>query len=149
MRRFPALLSSNNLNEGRFAAWWSGPVKGGAEGLIAAGRNGIGIAAKSHDGSVDLAIAAMMEAITRVGLLSDAARDAFADVARPPVLGGGRRVGAVEPIKPENEDAWLTVWLTDSFNLPPIAPGVGPFPSAAGWRPGGSTVATSTRIADR
>jgi L-asparaginase II len=98
MRRFPALLSSNNLNEGRFASWWSGPVKGGAEGLIAAGRNGIGIAAKSHDGDVDLAIAAMMEAITRVGLLSDAARDALADVARPPVLGGGRRVGAVEPI---------------------------------------------------
>jgi L-asparaginase II len=99
MRRFPALLSSNNLNEGRFAAWWSGPVKGGAEGLIAAGRHGIGIAAKSHDGSVDLAIAAMMEAITRVGLLSDAARNALADVARPPILGGGRPVGAIEPIK--------------------------------------------------
>ncbi len=98
MRRFPALLSSNNLNEGRFASWWAGPVKGGAEGLIAAGRQGIGIAAKSHDGDVDLAIAAMMEAITRVGLLSDAARDALTDVARPPVLGGGRRVGAIEPI---------------------------------------------------
>jgi len=98
MRRFPALLSSNNLNEGRFAAWWGGPVKGGAEGLIAAGRNGIGVAAKSHDGHVDIALAAMMEAIDRVGLLSDAARHALSDVARPPVLGGGRRVGAIEPI---------------------------------------------------
>jgi L-asparaginase II len=98
MRRFPALLSSNNLNEGRFAAWWSGPVKGGAEGLMAAGRSGIGIAAKSHDGQVDLALAAMMEAIDRVGLLPDAARDALTDVARPPVFGGGRQVGATELI---------------------------------------------------
>ena len=39
MKRFPALLSSNNLNEGRFAAWWGGPVKGGAQGLMAAGRH--------------------------------------------------------------------------------------------------------------
>jgi L-asparaginase II len=98
MCRFPALLSSNNLNEGRFAAWWGGPVKGGAQGLIAAGRNGVGVAAKSHNGDVDLAIAAMIETITRVGLLSDVARDALVDVARPPVLGGGRQVGAVEPI---------------------------------------------------
>jgi L-asparaginase II len=98
MQRFPALLSSNNLNEGRFAAWWGGPVKGGAEGLIAAGRNGIGIAAKSHEGDVDIAIAAMLESIDRVGLLSDVARNELADVARPPVLGGGRQVGAIEPI---------------------------------------------------
>lgn len=98
MQRFPALLSSNNLNEGRFAAWWGGPVKGGAEGLIAAGRHGIGIAAKSHEGDVNIAIAAMMESIDHVGLLSDVARDALTDVARPPVLGGGRQVGAIEPI---------------------------------------------------
>ena len=97
MRRFPALISSNNLNEGRFAAWWGGPVKGGAEGLIAAGRHGIGVAAKSHEGNVDIAIAAMMESIDRVGLLSDAARQALTDVARPPVLGGGRQVGVIEP----------------------------------------------------
>ena len=98
MRRFPALLSSNHLNEGRFAAWWGGPVKGGAQGLIAAGRHGIGIAAKSHEGDVDKAIAAMLEVIRRVGLLSQAAADALADVARIPVLGGGRQVGTIEPI---------------------------------------------------
>ena len=77
---FPALLSSNNLNEGRFAAWWGGPVKGGAQGLIAAGRHGIGVAAKSHDGNVEIAIAAMMEVIRRVGLLSQAAIDDLVDV---------------------------------------------------------------------
>ncbi len=99
MTRFPALLSSNNLNEGRFAAWWGGPVKGGAQGLIAAGRNGIGIAAKSHEGDVDKAIIAIMEVIRRVGLLSQAAADALVDVAKVPVLGGGRQVGTIEPIE--------------------------------------------------
>lgn len=98
MRRFPALISSSNLNEGRFAAWWGGPVKGGAEGLIAAGRNGIGIAAKSHEGNHEIAVAAVMESIDRVGWLSDAARNALTDVARIPVLGGGRQVGAIEPL---------------------------------------------------
>ena len=99
MKRFPALLSSNNLNEGRFAAWWGGPVKGGAQGLMAAGRHGIGVAAKSHDGNVEIAIAAMMEVIRRVGLLSQAATDALVDVARIPVLGGGRQVGTIEPLE--------------------------------------------------
>jgi len=98
MQRFPALLSSNNLNEGRFAAWWGGPVKGGAQGLIAAGRHGIGVAAKSHEGNVDIAIVAMMEAIRQLGLLSQVATEALTDVARIPVLGGGRQVGTIEPI---------------------------------------------------
>lgn len=98
MRRFPALLSSNNLNEGRFAAWWSGPVKGGAQGLIAAGRHGIGIAAKSHEGNVEIAIAAMMGLIQRMGMLSQAAIDDLVDVAKIPVLGGGLQVGTIEPI---------------------------------------------------
>jgi L-asparaginase II len=99
MKRFPALLSSNNLNEGRFAAWWGGPVKGGAQGLIAAGRHGIGVAAKSHDGNVEIAIAAMMEVTRRVGLLPQAAIDDLVDVARIPVLGGGRQVGTIEPLE--------------------------------------------------
>lgn len=99
MKRFPALISSNNLNEGKFAAWWGGPVKGGAQGLIAAGRHGIGIAAKSHEGNVDIAIVAMMESIRQMGLLSQAAADDLIDVARIPVLGGERRVGTIEPIE--------------------------------------------------
>jgi len=98
MQRFPALVSSNNLNEGRFAAWWGGPVKGGAQGLMAAGRHGIGIAAKSHDGNVEIAIAAIMGVIRRNGLLSQAAADDLIDVEHIPVLGGGRQVGTIEPI---------------------------------------------------
>ena len=99
MKRFPAILSSNTLNEGEFAAWWGGPVKGGAQGLIAAGRHGVGIAAKSHEGNVEIAIAAMMEVIRGIGLLSEVAADDLIDVARIPVLGGGRQVGTIEPIQ--------------------------------------------------
>ncbi|MCP4964313.1 MAG: asparaginase [bacterium] len=99
MKRFPALVSSNTLNEGKFAAWWGGPVKGGAQGLIAAGRNGIGVAAKSHEGNVDIAIVGLLEAIRRVGLLSQAAEEALVDVARIPVLGGSKQVGTIEPTK--------------------------------------------------
>ncbi len=99
MQRFPAVLSSNTLNEGKFAAWWGGPVKGGAEGLIAAGRHGIGIAAKSHEGNVDIAIVGLLEAITHLGLLSSTAQEALVDVSRIPVLGGGKQVGTIEPIK--------------------------------------------------
>lgn len=98
MKRFPAVLSSNTISEGKFAAWWGGPVKGGAEGLIAAGRNGIGLAAKSHEGNVDIAIVGLLEAIRQSGLLSQVAEEALVDVARIPVLGGGRRVGTIEPI---------------------------------------------------
>lgn len=99
MRRFPALVSSNNLNDGKFAAWWGGPVKVGAQGLIAAGRHGIGLAAKSHNGDVEMAIAGLLEAARQVGLLSQVAEEALAEVARIPVLGGGRKVGAIEPLE--------------------------------------------------
>jgi L-asparaginase II len=98
MKRFPALVSSNNLNEGRFAAWWGGPTKGGAQGLIATARHGVGFAAKSHEGNVDIAIVGLVEAIRRLGMLSPVAEEALGDVAQIPVLGGGRRVGTIAPL---------------------------------------------------
>ena len=99
MSRFPAIVSSNNLNDGKFAAWWGGPVKVGAQGLIAAGRHGIGVAAKSHEGNIEIAVAAMITAMQHLDLLSQAALDALTDVARIPVLGGGRRVGTISLIE--------------------------------------------------
>ena len=81
MRRFPALVSSNNLAEGKFAAWWGGPVKAGGQGIMAASRNGIGFAAKSHEGDIDIAVAGLMEAIKQLGLLSTVAQQALTDVA--------------------------------------------------------------------
>jgi L-asparaginase II len=99
MRRFPALVSSNNLGEGRFAGWWGGPVKAGAQGLMAASRNGIGFAAKSHEGNIDIAVAGLLEAIKQLGMLSLVAQQALTDVAHIPVLGGGSQVGVIKPIE--------------------------------------------------
>lgn len=96
--RYPALVADNVREDGRFAAWWSGPVKAGAQGLVAAGRHGIGIAAKSHEGSLDIAVVGIIEVSRRLGLLPDVALDALDDVARPRVLGGGQPVGTTEPI---------------------------------------------------
>jgi len=96
--RYPALVADNIRPDGRFAAWWSGPVKAGAQGLVAAGRHGIGIAAKSHEGSLEAAVVGIIEVSRRLGLLPDVALGALDDVARPRVLGGGRPVGAIEPM---------------------------------------------------
>jgi L-asparaginase II len=98
VHRYPALVADNTREDGRFAAWWSGPVKAGAEGLVAAGRHGVGIAAKSHDGSLRAAVMGIIEVSRRLGLLPDVALEALTDVSTPPVLGGGVPVGAMEPI---------------------------------------------------
>ncbi len=96
MCRFPGLVGGNERPESRIAAWFGGPVKGGAEGLLAAGRRGVGIAVKSDSGSHWVAAMGMMEAMRRLGMLSQAALEALEGVAHPPVLGGGRTVGRVE-----------------------------------------------------
>ena len=101
MHRFPALVAANTMADGEFAAWWGGPVKVGAQGLIAAGRNGIGIATKSHEGSMEIATAAITEAARQIGLLSAVAVDALTDVRMIPVFGGERRVGSIQPIANE------------------------------------------------
>jgi L-asparaginase II len=95
MSRFPALVSDNQRADGRIAAWWGGPLKVGAQGLIGAGRDGLGLAVKAHDGSASAAAMGMIEMIRHLGLLPPVAQHALADVAQPPVLGGGEPVGAM------------------------------------------------------
>lgn len=97
MHRFPSLVADNLREDGRLARWWAGPLKVGAEGLIAASRRGVGIAVKSRDGSGQIAALAMVEVLRRLGMLPAAALEAITTVAEPPVLGGDRRVGAIEP----------------------------------------------------
>lgn len=94
--RFSGLVSGNERPVGRIAAWWDGPMKSGAQGLLAAGRNGVGIATKAEDGSQWVSVMAMMEVMRRLATLSQTALDALDEVAQPPVLGGGRPVGRVE-----------------------------------------------------
>jgi L-asparaginase II len=95
MGRFPSLVADNVRGDGRLGAWWGGPVKVGAMGVLAISRHGVGIAAKSDAGSGDVAVAAAIGAADQLGLLSPAARDALTEEAAPPVLGGGRPVGAL------------------------------------------------------
>jgi L-asparaginase II len=95
--RFPSLVASNDRPDGKLAAWWDGPMKAGAQGLLGAGRHGVGIAVRSESGASDIAVVAMAEVMRHLGLLSAAARDALIDVAAPPVLGHGKPVGTIEP----------------------------------------------------
>lgn len=97
MHRYPSLVADNHRPDGRLAAWWGGPVKVGAQGLIGAGCHGIGLAVKSDDGDRVSSVIGLIAMSRRLGLLSAAACDALADVAAPAVLGGGKPVGAFEP----------------------------------------------------
>jgi L-asparaginase II len=91
--RFPSLVADNERADGKLARWWGGPVKVGAEGQIGIGRHGIGIAAKAKAGGSDVAVAAIIAAVSDLGLLPDAMRSSLAGQAAPPVLGGGVPVG--------------------------------------------------------
>jgi L-asparaginase II len=93
--RFPSLVADNSLPDGKLARWWGGPVKKGAEGQIGIGRHGIGIAAKADAGRPEVAVAAVIATADELGLISDAMRDALGTEAAPPLLGGGKPVGAV------------------------------------------------------
>jgi L-asparaginase II len=75
-------------------------VKYGAEALDAAVSlgAGLGIALKVADGSYRAAGPAMISVLDQLGLLSAGARRALASRASPPVLGGGRPVGRLEPV---------------------------------------------------
>ena len=100
MTRFGALVADNVRPDGRTSLWWGGPQKVGAEGLFAMTRSGISIAAKSHSGRSEVAVAAALVAAERVHALSPAMKAALTDQIRPPVLGGGRIVGKLELIQP-------------------------------------------------
>ncbi len=97
MTRYPALTADNQRADGRLAAWWPGPAKVGAEGLMALGRDGMGLAVKSWEGSIQIAVVGVIEALRSSGMLQPHQIEALAEVARPAVYGGGRRVGCIAP----------------------------------------------------
>lgn len=98
IHRFPALVSSSDRSDGLLGAWWDGPMKGGAQGLLGAGRGGVGVAVRSESGSLEIAVLAMIAVCEALGLLSPAAIDALQEQAAPAVLGGGRPVGTIQPM---------------------------------------------------
>lgn len=93
--RFPALVADNARPDGKLARWWGGPVKVGAEGQIGIGRHGIGVAAKADAGKSEAAVAAVIAAADELGLISDVMVNALEAEAAPPLLGGGKPVGAL------------------------------------------------------
>lgn len=99
MTRFSALVSDNTRPDGRSGLWWGGPQKVGAEGLYASTRNGLTIAAKSHSGRSDVAVAAALTVADRIGALPPAMANALEPEIRPPVIGAGRTVGHMELIE--------------------------------------------------
>lgn len=97
VQRYPSLVADSSRPDGRLAAWWGGPLKVGAQGLVAASRAGVGIAVKSHGGSQTIAVMTLVEVMRLLGMLPEAARNALRDIAQPTVFGGGLRVGAIVP----------------------------------------------------
>jgi len=99
MYRFSSLTSDGELPEAELARWVPGVVKGGARGCVGlAWYGGLGIAAKAWTGEISVAVIGVIEMLRRLGLLPAYQEEALASVARPAVLGGGRPVGALEPI---------------------------------------------------
>jgi L-asparaginase II len=99
MTRFGALVADNLRGDGRIAVDWGGPTKVGAEGLIGLGRHGVGIAARSADGSDAVAAAAALEVADRLGMLPRASAEWLSQVRNPPVRGGREQVGALELVE--------------------------------------------------
>lgn len=75
-------------------------AKEGAEALSCAVSlgAGLGVAVKVADGGYRAAGPALIRVLDDLGLLRPAARGSLAAIAVPPVLGGGRPVGALEPV---------------------------------------------------
>jgi L-asparaginase II len=99
MAQYPALVADNVGCEGRVGITSGGPSKGGAEGAFATSLHGIGIAAKSAEGSSAIAVAASIEVARRIGLLPRTAAEQLDDCVRIPVVGASRQVGSLELVE--------------------------------------------------
>ncbi len=73
-------------------------AKGGAAGCLGVATDrGYGVAVKSWDGSGSVANLAAVSALQQLDALSPTAGSALEKFVRPPVFGGGRPVGTLEP----------------------------------------------------
>jgi L-asparaginase II len=75
-------------------------VKVGAEGLVCAGigGTGLGVTVKAEDGAARVQAPAIVHALASLGALDGAQLGRLESHARPAVLGGGARVGRLEPV---------------------------------------------------
>ncbi len=98
MRAHPELVSGTGADDARLMRGMPGLLsKGGAEGMVAVAVPGVGaMALKIDDGSMRARMPVVVAALR--GLSVEAA--VFDELAEPPVLGGGSRVGSVRAIPP-------------------------------------------------
>lgn len=98
MSRMPALTADNTRAEAAIASWIPVAAKVGAMACAGVAAPGRGAAAgKSWDGTYPPLWVGLIEAMRLTGWVDRAGLEALAPHARPPVLGGGQVVGALEP----------------------------------------------------
>lgn len=98
MSRYPRLVSGEGRGDGLIGAWTGGVAKGGAAGCMGAAVAGRGIGCKAWSGSGQVAALGAVLALEGMGTMTAALRDGLAEVARPPVRGGGQEVGRIRPV---------------------------------------------------
>lgn len=96
--RYASLTSDGDRAEAVLARWFPAVVKGGAMGCIGAGwlEGDVGFAVKCWSGQSAPAMVGLIALIDRLGMLAGHPRSQLAEIAIPPVLGGGRPVGRLE-----------------------------------------------------
>jgi len=98
MHRYPSLVAANGEGDTGIAIATNSAAKGGAAGCLGVATDrGYGLAVKSWDGSGSVANLAAVSALQQLDVLSPTALSALEEFLRPPVLGGGRPVGNLEP----------------------------------------------------
>lgn len=96
--RYASLTSDGDRTEAVLARWFPAVVKGGAMGCIGAGwlEGDVGFAVKCWSGQSAPAMVGLIALIDRLGMLAGHPQSQLAEIANPPVLGGGRPVGRLE-----------------------------------------------------
>jgi L-asparaginase II len=99
MRRHPYLVGGRHRLDTAVMTHVAGVIaKEGAEALACAAvlDAGLGIAVRVHDGGYRAVGPTLIGTLDQLGILNRAARTALRPFSRPPVLGGGDRVGNIE-----------------------------------------------------
>lgn len=95
MSRYPMIVSGEGRPDGLIGRWLGIPAKGGAAGCMAAAAARHGVASKAWSGNGVVAGMGVHAGLSHLGLVVGGLVAPLADVAEPPVRGGGREVGRI------------------------------------------------------
>lgn len=97
MHRYPALIASNGEGDTSISVAINAVAKVGAQGCVGvAVGDRLGVAVKSWDGLMDIAVVGAVAALDAMGELSKSAATYLEKVGRPDVSGGGEVVGSTQ-----------------------------------------------------